>query len=112
MITLIFQVLADRGHKVAIGVDDPALRIPGLVGGEFGFRNARGSQVVWRNNEIEVTAPLDNVAVTATEGNVSITAKGSIALAVTAGALTVNASGAITLTGAAGQIKANGNVLG
>jgi len=118
---LLFQVQAMRDHKVAIGADDPALRIPDLARGEYGFRNGRGSQVVFRNNKIEVTAPLDDVVVIATQGNVTITAtngqvsiasKGNTSVAVSGGALTLNASGAITLTGATGQITANGHVLG
>lgn len=118
---LLFQVQGMRDHKVAIGADDPSLRIPDLAAGELGFRNGRGSQVVFRNNKIEITAPLDDIVATAAQGNVSVAAtngqvnissKGNTSLAVSDGALTVNASGAITLTGAVGQIKANGNVLG
>jgi phage gp45-like len=93
---LVFQINAVRDHKVAVGCDDPALRIPDLQPGEIGLRNFRGSQVVLRVNKIEITAPLDDIDVAATVGNVNIGA----------------AAGSITLTAKAGQITANGKVLG
>lgn len=126
---LVFQINASRDHKVAIGADDPAVRIPDLLPGEVGLRNYRGSQAVLRQDKIEVTAPLDDIDVTAAKGNVNVAAtagqvslssKGNLTLGVSAGNLAVNitgaailaATGAVTLTGAAGQITANGNVLG
>ena len=126
---LILQVNGVRDHKVAIGADDPALRIPDLGAGEFGFRNARGSQVVFRTNKIEVTAPLDDIDITAVVGNVNVTAidgavslmsKGNVTVTVSAGNLALNvtgdvsmaATGSIALTAPAHQITANGNELG
>lgn len=96
---LLLQVQATRDHKVAIGADDPALRIPDLAAGELGLRNGRGSQVVLRGNRIEITAPLDDVVVTASAGNVSVTAAlGNIAFT-TPGTFSV-AAAEIALAGA------------
>ena len=55
---LIFAVGGRRDHQVAIGADNMALRITDLGNGEFGFRDARGTQIVWRTNELEITTPL------------------------------------------------------
>jgi phage gp45-like len=104
-----FKVNGSADHKVAVGADDPALRIPDLQAGEIGFRNNRGNQVVLRQNKIEVTAPLDDIDVTAavgninvaaTAGNVAVTAAaGNISLAAAAGNVSVTASnGDITLS--------------
>lgn len=109
---LIFQVNGHRDHKVALAADDPALRIPGLQAGEFGFRDARGQQVVFHADHIEVTTPLKLVAavtgdcdLTVSQGNLNMTVThGNVALAAPAGAL--------ALTAPAGRITANGNVLG
>lgn len=125
---LLFQVNGNRDHKVALGGDDPALRIPDLQGGEFGLRNTRGSQVVMRNNKIEVTAPLDDIDVTAAQGNINVTASaGNLALAAKSvtltglgggnlaltvgGNATLGASGSLALTAAPGEITANGTVI-
>ena len=72
---LLVAVAALRDHLVAVMVDDPSLRIPDLKLGEFGFRDARGTQIVFRLNQLEVTSPLP-VAITAPQvtfsGNVNI----------------------------------------
>ena len=56
-----------RDHKVALFADAPGLRIVDLKAGEFGFRDANGSTVVWRENKLQITAkkPLE---ITLTEG--------------------------------------------
>lgn len=109
---LILQVNGHRDHKVALAADDPALRIPGLAAGEFGFRDARGQQVVFRGDRLEVTSPLKLVVnttgdcdLTVAQGNLNVTvSQGNAALAAPAGA--------ISLTAPTGRITANGNVLG
>jgi phage gp45-like len=53
---LVFRVAGLADHKVAIMADNAALRISDLGGGEFGFRDARGNQVVFRTDRLEVTA--------------------------------------------------------
>lgn len=95
---LVFQVNGHRDHKVALMADDPALRIPGLQPGEFGFRDARGQQVVFHADHLEVTTPQKlvinttgdtdltvaqgNLNVTVSQGNASVTAPaGKIILA-------------------------------
>lgn len=44
-------------HKVALCADDPALRITDLQSGEFGDRDARGQQIVYRLGWLELTTP-------------------------------------------------------
>ncbi len=126
---LVLQVNAVRDHKVALGPDDPALRIPDLWTGEFGFRNSRGSQVVFRGDQIEITAPLDPINIKAEAGNINIVAgegaielasAGGFSLAVSAGNISISAvgnvalsaTGTLTLSAPAGKITANGNILG
>lgn len=53
---ILLQVGGSRAHLVALCADDPALRIPDLDEGEFGFRDADGQQIVWRTDRIEITA--------------------------------------------------------
>lgn len=110
--TLIFQANGHRDHKIALSADDPALRIPGLQAGEFGFRDARGQQVVFRLDHVEVTTP--QKLVINTTGDCSLTVgQGNLNLTVNEGNVAVMAGqGKITLTAAANQITANGHVLG
>lgn len=72
------QIAATRDHMVALLCDDPALRIPDLAEGEFGFRDRNGQQVVFRVDHIEVTTPLA-VKLVAT-GAVSLTSATKIRL--------------------------------
>jgi phage gp45-like len=91
---LLFQVMGARSHKVAIGADDPALRIPDLQLGEFGFRDARGQQIVFRLDRVELTTPLK--AVVTTTGDIDATAGGAIKATAT-GEITLNSSAKIRL---------------
>jgi phage gp45-like len=68
---LILQILGSRDHKVALCADDPSLRITDLQSGEFGDRDARGTQIVYRQNRLEITTPL-KIVVTST-GDVDVT---------------------------------------
>jgi len=76
---VLFQIMGYRSHKVALGTDDPALRILDLEEGEFGFRDARAQQVVFRLDHLEVTTPLP-ATVTAT-GEITLTSGAKIRLA-------------------------------
>lgn len=102
---LTFQVLGHRDHKVALGPDDPALRIPSLGQGEFGFRDQNGQQVVWRaasGGYLEITC---NKLVATVTGDADVTSSGGNIN------LTAN-SGKITMLAETNQITANGHVLG
>lgn len=55
---LIVQSGGSRSHALVVHADDPALRISDLAEGEFGFRDARGQQVVFRKDRLEITTPL------------------------------------------------------
>lgn len=55
---LIVEVAAAPDHLIALGADDPALRIQDLLPSEFGFRDKRGTQIVFRVDRLEVTTPL------------------------------------------------------
>lgn len=47
-----------RGHLVALGGDEASLRVTDAAPGEIGIRDARGQQVVFRGDGIEVTGAL------------------------------------------------------
>ncbi len=79
---LSLQITPD--HHVALGGDDPALRIADLEPGEFGFRDARGTQIVWRVAGLEIASPLP-VTVTSSQ-SVTMTAP-AIALGSAGGAV-------------------------
>lgn len=57
---LIFAIGGTRDHLIAL-LDDSALRIADLAAGEFGFRHANGTQIVFRGDRLEITAtvPVD-----------------------------------------------------
>lgn len=84
---MLLQVGANRDHKVALGVDDPALRIPDLQPGEFGYQDDQGQMVVFRRDKIQIvgakaieivsTGPM-NITVT---GEVNLTASGNVNIA-------------------------------
>jgi phage baseplate assembly protein V len=56
---VMLQIGGSRAHLVALCGDNPALRIPDLVKGEFGFRDLNGQQIVFRTDKVEVTTPKD-----------------------------------------------------
>lgn len=109
---LIFQVNGHRDHKIGLAADDPALRIPGLQAGEFGLRDARGQQVVFHADHIEVTTPQKLVIVSTGDIDLNVS-QGNLNVNVAQGNVAVSASGgAITLSAEAHRITANGNELG
>jgi phage gp45-like len=73
---LVFQVNASRDHKVAIAGADPALQVPDLAEGEFGFRDGAGQQIVFRSDRVEVTTP--KKLVVTTTGDCDLTATGNV----------------------------------
>ena len=110
---VVFQVNASRDHKIAIAGDDPALRIPSLAEGEFGFRDGHGQQVVFRKDRLEITSADKDVVVTATLGKITLNSKGDTDITVSSGNVNIGAAnGRIALTAQPNQITANGNVLG
>lgn len=92
---LLLQIGGQRDHAVALCADDPSLRIPDLQPGEFGFRDARQQQIVFRLDRIEVTTPLKLVATIT--GDCDLTIGGNLNCAVTGNA-TIDAA-TITLAG-------------
>jgi len=106
---LAFAVMGLRDHVVALCADDPALRIADLQPGEFGFRDARGQQVVFRLDRIEVTTPLKLVG--SIGGDLDLTVGG----AVTARAASWNLTGPVAIDGdvtVTGNITASGTIHG
>lgn len=73
---IMLQVGGSRAHLVALCADDPALRIPELEEGEFGFRDQNGQQVVFRKDKLEVTLPLKMVM--EIEGDLEMTVHGNV----------------------------------
>lgn len=65
---ILLQVGGSRSHLVALLADSAALRITDLKPGEFGFRNSKGFQVVFRQGHVEITAPQVTV-----NGNLTVT---------------------------------------
>lgn len=58
----------NEDHKIALFADDPTLRIKDAKGGELGYRDARGTQIVWRGDHLEITAETVPIVVTAKGG--------------------------------------------
>lgn len=54
---LVLEVGAAPDHLVALGADNPALRIPDLQQTEFGDRDLRGQQIAFRLGWLEITTP-------------------------------------------------------
>lgn len=73
---VMFQVGGSRAHLVALCADNPALRIPDLAKGEFGFRDLNGQQVVFRTDKLEVITPKDLVIIVT--GKVTQTVQGDL----------------------------------
>lgn len=96
---LLFQVTGSRGHLVATGADKADLHIPDLKAGEFGLRDGRGQQVVFRTDRIEITTP-KKLAITVT-GDVEMSAGGAVT--VTASGNAVVKAEKIMLGGAGGK---------
>lgn len=86
---VLLQVLGSRDHKLALCADLTSLRIADAQPGEFGFRDKRGQQVVFRTDRIEVTTPLK--AVVTAVGEVDVIS--SVAVNVTAPAINLGSSG-------------------
>lgn len=76
-----------RDHLLALCADDRALRLTGLVPGEFGFRDARGQSVVFRDDGVEIAGAL----------KVTITASGPVSIE-SGGAVDLEATGTVTVT--------------
>lgn len=72
---ILLQVGGSRAHIVAIGADDPTLRITDLQAAEFGFRDARGQQVVFRTDRLEITTPLKVVGTVGGDMMLTVTGK-------------------------------------
>lgn len=101
---LALQILGSRDHMVVLCSDDTSLRITDLQATEFGFRDARVQQIVFRDDRIEITTPL-KVVVTATGdvdvsagGKVNVTAATDVDVTATAGTVNVIAATAVKLT--------------
>jgi phage gp45-like len=114
---LILQVNNHRDHKVALLADDPSLRISDLAGGEFGDRDARGSQIVFRVDRLEITTPLKLVVTTT--GDLDATVGGNLNAVVTGNAnlqaAAFNLTGAVTVTGSetiSGDLTVGGIIIG
>ena len=97
------QVGHSRAHLVALGADDPALRISDLEAGEFGFRDGRGQQIVFRKDRLEVTTPLKLVL--NVTGDADITVGGQVNLNVTGKVVASAQEWDLT-----GDLKVNGTV--
>lgn len=106
---VLLQVGGSRAHLVALFADSAALRIGDLAGGEFGFRDGNGQQVVFRGDRLEVTTPLKLVATVTGDadvtvggnmtgqvsGDTSVTIDGSLTATI-AGDATIQAGGDLT----------------
>ncbi len=94
---VLLQVGGSRSHLVALFADNPALRIADLQPGEFGHRDGNGQQVVFRQDHLEITSPLNLVV--KIDGDVTLTVGGKVTGTATSwdltGPLTVH-SGDIT----------------
>lgn len=64
---VVLELGALRGHLVALMADEAELRITDAGPGEFGLRDARGQQVVFRDDGIEVSGALKVTIVSAGE---------------------------------------------
>jgi phage gp45-like len=73
---ILLQVQGSRAHLVAIGADDPTLRITDLEEGEFGFQDQNGQKVIFRKDRLEVITPLKLVM--AVEGDMEQTVNGKL----------------------------------
>lgn len=93
---ILLQVGGSRSHLVALLGDDASLRIPDLQPSEFGDRDTRAQQIVFRENEIEITTSLNVVA----------TVGGSLTATVS-GATTITGGAPITLKGPTSTIVVN-----
>ena len=95
-----FTVGATRDHVVAIGVDDPSLRIRDLGSGEFGLTNG-SMRIVFRQNRLEISGsqPLQII----TDGDVTSISKNFTATAT--GTMTMNVGGGT------GTLQVNGNLV-
>lgn len=72
---LLLQVGGSRAHMVAVGADKADLHITDLKAGEFGLRDGRGQQVVFRTDRIEITTP--KKLVISVTGDVDVTSSGN-----------------------------------
>lgn len=75
---LIILRIAGRNHRIALCADDPSLRIADLQQAEFGHRDARGTQIVFRVDKLEITSSLPIVVNGNVTINGSLTATGEI----------------------------------
>ncbi len=101
---LVFQIGATRDHLVAIGADDSSLRIPDLAATEFGLRDARQSQVVFREDRLEVTTV--DIPIVVNTGN------GPITINTGSGDVTVTTTGTAKVTAAHARIDSADVILG
>jgi phage gp45-like len=74
---IVLTVNGHRDHKVALGADNPACRIAGLVPGEFGDQDNQGQQIVFKRTGIVINSSLpitinSGGPVTITGSNISL----------------------------------------
>nr|WP_314074893.1 phage baseplate assembly protein [uncultured Roseococcus sp.] len=69
---VVLEVGGNRQHLVAMVADDPGLRVSDLAPGEFGFRDAKGQQVIFRGDRLDISGAL-RIDITAS-GPVNVTA--------------------------------------
>lgn len=55
---VVMEIGGQRGHLVAMAGDDPALRVTDAGPGEIGIRDARGQQVVFRDDGVQISGAL------------------------------------------------------
>lgn len=122
---LALQILGSRDHMVVLCSDDTSLRITDLQATEFGFRDARVQQIVFRHDRVEITTPLKVVVTAGGEVDVSagskvnvtaatdvdVTATGTVNVAATTGAVNVTAATAVNLTAPAISLGSAGETL-
>jgi phage gp45-like len=89
---VVFQVIGNRDHLVALGADNPATRIAGLVEGEFGDSDDQGVKIVWKRAGLVIDSSVPNLPITINAGSADITLN-------TTGQVIVAPSGTIVLAG-------------
>lgn len=75
---VMLQIGGSGAHIIALGADDPSLRITDLQATEFGFRDARGTQIVFRTDRLEITT--QQKVVGAITGDLDLTVNGKTVL--------------------------------
>jgi phage baseplate assembly protein V len=105
---VVVQIGRASDHLIALGGDDPTLRIPDLEETEFGDRDARAQQIVFRHDRIEITTSLKLVV--NTTGDTDITAGGNVNIAAS-GSVNVTSAVAVNVTAPAINLGSSGENL-